>query len=487
MTTTSKPTRAQRRETARSNPDRVSFGATVAWSSSHASQAANFLVLSFFTIYCTDTLGLSAPIVGALLLVSKLIDAVGVLFAGYLVDRAPETRWGKARPFDLAIVGIWIFTAVMFATPTSLGEVGRYVWVFVMYLIVSAIFTPLFMSNQPLFLARAFATRNAVTKASSGSGIVIGVLALVVGVSFPIFVQSVGKSPEGWAMLVLWYAIPMTIIGLVRFFFIREKHAVAEPRTRITFRDVRKVLATNPYLWAVAAVQFIVAILGNLGALTYYYRYVVGDVSLQGIFGAFAIVTLPLFLVIPKLIRRFSVSKLIAAAALLGGFGYALYFFAGDNIAILGVAALFTALGATPVAFLLPILIIDNSTYNEWKGNRRLESIGGGVTGFAQQLGMGVGAAVLGVVFGATGYDGTRDVQSAGATFGIVAMNSIVPLALSIVAFIIAVRYHRFEKQLPTITTEIEVRRAAKVVGAPSASGVSTPVPDSAEPPAPTR
>src|SRR5438067_4579788 len=114
------------RRTARGNdPAKISTGKLIAWSSSHAAQAANVLLLGFFTIYCTDTLGLSPAIVGVLLLVSRIADGVGALVAGWLVDVAPETRFGKARPFDLAIVGVWILTVFMFSTPTAFGEIGR--------------------------------------------------------------------------------------------------------------------------------------------------------------------------------------------------------------------------------------------------------------------------------------------------------------------------------------------------------------------------
>lgn len=465
-----------KREARRSDPDRVPFGRLIAWSSSHAAQGANFLILGYFTIYCTDTLKLSALVVGVLLLVSKFIDAIGVLIAGWIVDRSPETRWGKARPYDLAIVGIWVATAVLFATPAALGEAGKYAWVFVTYLLITAIFTPLFLANQPLFLARAFGTRGAYTRATTSSAIVIGIVALAVGITFPILLQGVGKSPSGWAMLVLAYAVPLTVFGLFRFFFIRETHPTERASTRATFRDIRTVLATNPYIWSVAGIQFIVAILGNIGGLTYYYRYIVGNLALQGVFGIINILALPLFLAFPRLIKRFSVSKLIAAAAVIGIFGYLVYSFAGANIPLLAVAALLTAIAALPISFLLPILIVDNATFNEWKGNRRLESVGGGITAFAMNTGGGVAAGLLGIILGLSGYDGALSVQRPSATLGIIASTSWVPAALSVIAVVVALRYHRFEKQLPVMTAEIDLRHlnvATPTPLAPTASSIA--------------
>ncbi|ROP58507.1 MULTISPECIES: MFS transporter [unclassified Curtobacterium] len=471
MTATSEP---QSPPTTTPDPTgRISFGRLLAWSSSHASQAGSVIVLTYFTIYCTDTLGLAPAVVGGLLLASKLVDAVGVLFAGWLVDASPETRWGKARPYDLAIIGIWVFTAVLFSTPGGLGEVAEYAWVFVSYLLVTAVFSPLFLANQPLYLARAFANRDAYTKASSASGIVIGVISLVVGIVFPVLVGQAGKSTTAWSHMILVFAVPLALIGLIRFCTVRETHQPnpAEAQ-RATLRDIMTVLKSNPYLWSVSGIQFVIAVLGNFGALAYYYRYVVGNVGLLGIAGALAILILPVMLFFPRIIKRYSISAIIMVSSVLGAIGFAMYSFAGANIPLLLVAALFTAAGSTPIAFLLPVLVIDNATYNESKGNRRLESVGGGVTSFAQNLGVGVAAGIGGIVLSIAGYDGTRAVQTPSATLGIIAVNSWLPAALSIVAAVIAWRYQRFERDLPAITASVMVQRERAAKG--TASGDDT-------------
>lgn len=462
MTSTSQSTRTQRRQEKRADPTRVGFWRVIAWSSSHASQAANVLVVGYFVLYCTDTLGLNPAIVGALFLASKVVDAVGTLLSGWLVDISPETRWGKARPYDLAIIGVWVFTAIMFSTPASLNDTGKYVWVFASFTMVSAIFTPLFLANQPLFMARAFGNREAITKVSSTSGLVVALAGVLTGITFPIFVQQVGKSPEGWTTLVLLYSIPMLLFGLVRFLTVREGHSTEEGLPRVRFSDIRTVLSSNPYLWGVGLIQLIAAVVTSLGALSYYYRYIVGNIALQGLLGALALVLLPLFVVMPKLIRRFSVSKLIAVAGLLGVIGFTMYSFAGANIVLLIIAAVFTGASNLPVSFLLPILVIDNATYNEWKGNRRLESVGGAVQAFALAVGGGLAGGATGILLGAFGYDGTKAVQSAAATTGIVVVNSWLPAALSVIIIVVALFYDRFERQLPVITREIDIQRIAR-------------------------
>jgi probable glucitol transport protein GutA len=110
---------------------------------------------------------------------------------------------------------------------------------------------------------------------------------------------------------------------------------------------------------------------------------------------------------------------------------------------------------------MIPVLIIDNATYNEWKGNRRLESVGGGVVAFAASVGAGVAAALTGLVLGTTGYNGAHSAQTPQATAGIVALMSWIPALLSLTIIVFALGYFRLERRLPTITAEVEVIRSA--------------------------
>lgn len=464
MTTTSKAQRSARREAKRNDPDRVSFGKLVAWSSSHASYAANVLTLGFFTIYCTDTLHLSAPIVGVLLLLSRIMDAFGALFAGYIVDAAPETRFGKARPFDLAIVGVWLFTAVMFSTPGGFGEVAKYVWVFVSYLLVTAVFTPLFNANQPLYMARAFASRDIYTKLSARSGIIVGIGGLAAGVTVPILVQQAGKSPAAWSLIIICIAIPLAAFALLRFFTIKEiRNTEPEDTPHVRVKDIMRVLRANPYLWMLSSITLLGSIVGSVGVGAYYFRYIVGNLAIMGVFGIINIVGLPVLAVLPPLVRRFSISRLIAGFAVIGAAGYATFFFAGANIPLLLIASLLTAIGSLPASFLATVLVIDNATYNEWKGLRRLESVGGGVQSFAGSAGSGLAAGLAGLVLGVVGYNGAAAHQSPTAIAGIVALMSWVPALLSLAIAAIALLYNRFERRLPKLTEEIELRKTGGI------------------------
>ena len=98
----------------------------VLWSLRNISIMAGFVVMSYVSYFATNCLGISAGVIGALLLASKLFDGITDLIAGYFVEKT-NTKLGKGRPYDLCIIGVWICTVLMFAVPDlSLIHICKY-------------------------------------------------------------------------------------------------------------------------------------------------------------------------------------------------------------------------------------------------------------------------------------------------------------------------------------------------------------------------
>ena len=95
-----------------------------AWSTRGFALGVNSLLLMQVTFYATEYAGLSAGLVGTLLLISKLFDGLTDLVAGFIIDK-PNTRWGKARPYELFLIPTWILTVMLFSTPSTWGTAGK--------------------------------------------------------------------------------------------------------------------------------------------------------------------------------------------------------------------------------------------------------------------------------------------------------------------------------------------------------------------------
>ncbi|NQX12140.1 MFS transporter [Microbacteriaceae bacterium VKM Ac-2855] len=459
--TLERPSKADRMAAkAEKRRDRVSIGRVIPWSAHSFSMNALVVLTGYFTIYATDTLALNPAVVGGLLVLAKVIDALGALLAGYLVDRAPDTRFGKARPFDLVIILCWATTAFMFSVPGDLGEVAKYIWLFSSYALLTALFMPLYNANNPLFTARVFPRREHYSDLAAKSGLVTVIVAIFITIGLPIAVQTAGKDPGMWSLVAVCLAVPFTLIGLIRFWAFRESKDASEiVLERLRMADILLVLRTNPYMWVVSIIALLVGIYAGLGASAYYFRYIVGNLGLQGVVSISFVALLPLMFFFPMLIRKFSISRMIAVSSFIGAGGFMVMMFAGGNIALIMLSAVLTALASLPFNFLAPVLIIDNATYNEYRGNRRLESVGGALFSFASTVGAALAAGVLGVVLSVTGYSGSADEQSKSALDGIIALNSWIPAFFALIVGFVALYYHRLEKEMKVISAEVLARR----------------------------
>lgn len=88
---------------------------------------------SFVMIYLTNTIGLSAGIVGTLIAVSKLFDGFTDIFFGSMIDRT-HSKLGKARPWMLyGYIGCAVTLAAIFAVPTSWGSTAQYIFFYRLY------------------------------------------------------------------------------------------------------------------------------------------------------------------------------------------------------------------------------------------------------------------------------------------------------------------------------------------------------------------
>ncbi len=193
------------------DPYRLTVGKQLGWSGRGVSLASNVTVLSYITFYCTNILGMDSALVGTLLLASKVFDGVTDLVAGVLIDRT-NTRWGKARPYEFAIFGVWISTVLLFSCP-ELGTVGKAIWLFTMYTFANSIFATLLNASEAVYLVRAFKYEDDRNKVVAINGTLITLFCAIISIIFPIMMGTLGTTRGGWTTMMLIIGIPLALIG----------------------------------------------------------------------------------------------------------------------------------------------------------------------------------------------------------------------------------------------------------------------------------
>jgi probable glucitol transport protein GutA len=447
----------------KANPDRLPVGKFFAWKTRDISIAGITIVIGFLTMFCTDYLGMPAALVGTLLFAGRIFDGFTDLAAGFLVDNT-RTRWGRGRPYEWCIIGSWLATMLLFFCPPSWSMTVKCIWVFVMYNLTFSIFNTLLSAAQMPYTIRAFGGRRMViTKLGSFGGIVTMIGSMAISITFPMMMAKLVTPEGGWRNLIMIYAIPLALIGILRFVFVKEDPSIdaGTAGVKVSLKQVFAMMKTNKYAWFFAAIFGLFQMIVGMNAATYFFKYVLHNIALMGMIAPIGIVILPVMFIFPLLMKKLSVSNIIEIAAGLAIVGYAVIFFAGANIPLLLVGYVCVSLITLPISYLQAVVIVQLANYNEWKGLPRLEGSTSVIMNFGGKVFNGAGVGLLGILLGTAGYDGALQTQSDSAVFMIRSLYSLIPLACMVIITLFAFALSKLEKMTPQIEAELKERRAA--------------------------
>lgn len=440
------------------NPDRIGVGKFWAWGSREVSETSNVLIQTFFLFYCTETMLLNPAIVGVLLGLSKVIDGITDVIAGYIVDKT-KTRFGKGRPYELCIFGTWICTYLMFSCPAEIQLTMKYVWVFSMYILVNALFNTFLNAGENVYMIRAFKTGQ-IVRISSFVGFISSAVGFIINIVMPQLVERYSAVQGGWSRIVLYIGVPVTIIGIMRFIFIKEEYDldVVVKTDHIKLKDAVHMLRQNKYVWYIVLFTFVSQVGTGLGLVTYYFKYVVGNIGLQSITSAVTIIALPMVFVFPKCIRMWKIRNLMIAGTFFSMAGGIVCFLSNKNAAVYMAGWLLVTIGSLPGSYLIRLMMFDCASYNEWKKMPRLEGTIGSVQGFAKRTGSALSSAFGGIFLAWIGYSG-GDTVSAETLLGLRFGNCLIPAIAALVSFI-CLLFYDLDKKMDQINEENEKARA---------------------------
>ena len=450
--------------------DRLPLGKFLAWKSSDITSAGVFLIVTtYMSLFCTDYLGMTPLAVGNIILISNIIDFFTDLIAAYVIDNT-KTKWGKARPYELGAVGMTLCTTLIFITPNGWSDTLKIVWVFCMYTFLFGVFNTMRTSANVPYLVRAFDNnRTLIGKVSSYGGIVTTMGSMVVSLTFPKMMAKLASADGGWTTLILIYMIPLTVLGLLRFIFVKENPAIdaQQIRDKVNFKDIWTMICKNGYAWLYLLIMFFFQTIQSIGALSYYFKYVVGDVGAAGLLSIMSFVLLPTMFLFPLFLKKLSASQIIAIGAVFSCLGYVVNYFAGSSMTMLMIGGIITAFAMLPVSYLGNMVQMDLCTYNQYLGLPRMDaSIGAIFNGFGTQLGQGFGGWLLGFALTAAGYvasEGDAVVAQPDSAITMIRMlYSLIPLVLMVLLAVSAFLLSKLSKNMPQIEAKVAADAEAR-------------------------
>lgn len=456
------------------DPNHLSFGKLLAFKSSDVSASwVNVIMLNFLSIYASDTLGINVGVVATLLLASKIVDAITDLFAGVLVDNT-HTRWGKARPYDLCIVGMTLCTILLFAGNPAWSNVVKCVWIFLMYTLTFSIFATLRGAASTPYTIRIFNNNPVLLrKVSSYGGIITMIGAMIVNVAFPVLMSRIATSASGWTAAVAIVMIPAACIGVLRFIFCKEDPEVdaSAKQEPIRFKEIATLFKRNKYVWYYAIIMLCFNVMTNLAVTTYYFKWIVGSTAMMSVMSALGFVIVPIMLAFPAIMKKMgSMGKMIGAFAILGIIGYVIAFFSGANLIGVFAGVLLGNLATTPLSYYGVLFIMQICTYNEMIGLPRMDGSSGILSNFASKLGGSLGAWITGMLLMAAGYVSAAGVaeQPASALMMIRIDFALIPALMLVIICILSFAFAKLEPQTEAFEAEKKAKEEAAAAEAES-------------------
>lgn len=432
------------------------WGRGLLWSTRSISLSADSMIIGFLTYFCTDTLGLNVGVIGTLLLVAKIVDAITNFVFAYIVDNA-HFKSGKGRPFEIFLIPAWIATFAMFGIPLGWNTVVQYVAVFVLYTLIVSVFHTALYCTEPIYFNHAIKDDGERINIQTVNGMVTVAAFMVVGIIVPILMGKYFGQPNMWVKISVIIGIPCMILGMIRYFVFKEVDAqeVQAKAQKITIKDAVYGMFTNKYVLMIASIYFVVNLVsGFSGSTTYYFTYVVGDVGKMAVVNSFGFVAFIIMPICALLAKKFDKSKIMAGFFLIGVLGNVIKYFAGSNMLLLTIGSVVGGVVTHPVAIFGNLMLIDCMDFGEWKNKKRLEGAIFAASGLGSTIGAGAGSAVMGLILNAFGYDGMAAVQTSSAIFGIRLVFALLPAVFYVIAAIVMFVYD-LDKKIPKIHEEL--------------------------------
>lgn len=424
------------------------------------------LMSSIFTLYCTDCLGVDPLVLGTLVIIWTVWDAINDPMMGALMDKVfakHKDKNGKFRPWLLRATPLLAVTAIaLWTVPTFFDGVAMLVALFACKILYEAAYT---MFNIPMGSLLSAMSRNDTERASLSSARGIGsafgnAIPAVIG---PALLKVFGeKQSTGYMVTALICAGVGFVVCLLHYFFTEERTSVCDTKADdIKFSDILDVFRKNRPFVALCIHGICICTMQYLSQTLSIYMYtaIYHSVEYQ-IYGT--ILSSPIMfgsmLVVPFMCKKLGLEKVIRYSLLIGGGVYALLF--GMHAVMDVHPLLHSVISGLGMGFgMVSIqmqwgLVGEAIDYNELATGKRTEGSIYGTFNLARRIGQTIGSGFAIYALGWIGYDGKLEIQAPSTEFGLKIICVLAP-AIFIIGSWAAFKF------VWNITPEVRAKMAA--------------------------
>ena len=391
----------------------------------------------YFTFYATEIVGLDIGVVGILIAATKVLEAAFSLMVGFIVDKT-NTRFGKGRPYSLFLLPMWLSVIFLFSTP-DLSMTGRTIYVFALYCLVNAVFNTLLVGGESAYMSRAITEYRHRAQVTSVSAVLVMLICATGGILMPQLMATWGTQPGGWGKIAIVYGLPMCAVGMLRFFFIKEKDDGTTVNSTIKIKTNLRNVMRNKYIFILAPATALCLLVQTISSIvgTYYFTYIIGDLALMSYAGMIGLASPLLLLLFPAATRTIGGMNFIRIGLALAVIGSLIKLINPSNLALVITSQLLGNLGLTSLLMMGGYFALQCIDYGEQKTGSRAEGLTSAVSGLFGRVAAGLASVLVGTAMGVAGYVNNAAQQIPQAENMIIALYSWIPAVLCAIILVI--------------------------------------------------
>lgn len=441
-------------------------------------QGGNFYTMilsSFLLVYYTNVVGISAGLVATIMGISKAMDGVSDLAAGYILDRT-HTKMGKCRPWLLRmIIPTGICMLLMFYVPAGMDGFLRVAYIFVTYNLTNTVCLTM-VSVAHAALNGSMSINQKDRGLNGGFMMLFGIAGgLILNSTVLQITTAVGGgdpyTQKGWTVMLLIYTVAYAVLTLFCVFGTTERVTLMkqgeqeengsseqkEKKSEVKVLEALKILIHDKY-WVIFVIVMLCVTCPSTGmANVYFAQYVLEDVLLYTplanftSIGALSGAVLSLILMTKMKKRNICMTGLLSTVigAVIPAFTH--------NLAMLYISAVLKGVGAGFAMCVLPGMLQDTISYAQWQSGKDVLGMGNAAYSFANKLGGSFGTIVFGWMLDASGFNGKLAIQPGSAITTINMLYIWIPTILTAIG-IVCMYFYNLDNIFDKIAADLKER-----------------------------
>lgn len=434
------------------------------------SQFAYFVINTYFMIFMTNVMGISASTAGIIYMVVMVFDALNDPIIGNMADRTRKTKAGKYRKWVIGAslpyaISMWL----SFWNP-GWSPAGQVAWALFIHLTYTICATSWQVPFGSLPNRMTMDTNERVNLGTfrdwfaNLAKFAIGYLCVWL---ISAFAGKDGGSAGYFGMAGIC-AIICVVFTLITGFTCKEVVDVGEEAPdahKVSLMDGLKAVFKNAPAVIIMSVAFLATVALNFkSAITpYYSTYVLGDPAMTGTILPL-IFTMPLVFqfFVPVLSKKLGVKAMFIISMACAGLS-GVTAMISSSFAMIIISALLMSIMC---AFFSPVLwgVLPTLTdYGEWKTGTAAPGSYYALMSFFIKVSTGLAGLLISWSLAWGGFDAALPTQSQAAIDNIFLWNGIVPIACAILGIVLMFFYKMDHATLERVSRELSESRAAKL------------------------